>query len=32
VGSAADRGLNSGQAVILVWDGTDWQISASKGG
>jgi hypothetical protein len=32
VGSAADRGLNSGQAVILVWDGTDWQISAAKGG
>ena len=32
VGSAADRGLKSGQAVILVWDGTDWQISAAKGG
>lgn len=32
VGSAADRGLNSGQAVILVWDGTYWQVSAAKGG
>jgi len=30
--SASDSNLTAGQAVILVWDGTYWQVSAAKGG
>ena len=29
---AADKTLQPGQALILVWDGTDWQGAAAKGG
>lgn len=32
IASASDSSLNPGQAVILVWDGTYWQVSAAKGG
>lgn len=32
IASASDASLTSGQAVILVWDGTYWQVSAAKGG
>jgi hypothetical protein len=29
---ATDATLQAGQAIILVWDGTQWQGAASKGG
>ena len=29
---ATDKTLQPGQALILVWDGTDWQGAAAKGG
>jgi hypothetical protein len=32
IASASDSNLTPGQAVILVWDGTYWQVSAAKGG
>jgi hypothetical protein len=32
IASASDSSLTPGQAVILVWDGTYWQVSAAKGG
>jgi hypothetical protein len=32
IASASDSNLTAGQAVILVWDGTYWQVSAAKGG
>lgn len=32
IASASDASLTPGQAVILVWDGTYWQVSAAKGG